>query len=140
MTSNVRRPLVMVALDGQVKYVNDAFVESLGWSREILLDVAASSLVADIPKAVLLDTQKTVNWLRVSIRLGAARLDERLGWEEMAAAKRATRRCVSWREDFGMAQTNGITARCADGGTKISSGRSAVAVVAQVDHRISERL
>ncbi len=31
------------------------------------------------------------NWLRVSIRLGAARLDERLGWEEMAAAKRAMR-------------------------------------------------
>lgn len=36
--------------------------------------------------------------------------------------QRATRRCVSWREDFGTAQANGITARCADGGTKISSG------------------
>jgi hypothetical protein len=31
------------------------------------------------------------NWLRVSIRLGAARLAERLGWEEMAAAKCAMR-------------------------------------------------
>ncbi|MEA3124347.1 MAG: hypothetical protein QOD67_1366 [Caballeronia sp.] len=31
------------------------------------------------------------NWLRVSIRLGAARLAERLGWEEMAAAKSAMR-------------------------------------------------
>jgi aerotaxis receptor len=60
MTSNARRPLVMVALDGQVKYVNEAFVESLGWSRDALLDVAASSLLAHIPKAVLLDIQKTV--------------------------------------------------------------------------------
>jgi hypothetical protein len=49
-------------------------------------------------------------------------VDERLGWEEMAAAKRTTRRCVSWREDFGMAQTNGITARCADGGTRSRAG------------------
>jgi hypothetical protein len=35
--------------------------------------------------------QLIINWLRVSIRLGAARLAERLGWEEMAAAKRAMR-------------------------------------------------
>lgn len=60
MMPNVRRPLVMVTLDGQVDYVNDAFVASLGWSRDALLDVAASSLLADIPKAVLLDIQKTV--------------------------------------------------------------------------------
>ena len=60
MTPNACRSLVMVALDGQVKYVNDVFVESLGWSRDALLNVAASSLLADIPKAVLLDFQKTV--------------------------------------------------------------------------------
>jgi aerotaxis receptor len=60
MTPNARRPLVMVTLDGQVEYVNDAFVESLGWSRDALLDVQASSLLADIPKRVLLDIQKTV--------------------------------------------------------------------------------
>jgi len=60
MTLNVTRPLVMVTLDGQVEYVNDAFVQSLGWSRDGLLDRAASSLLADIPKAVLLDIQKTV--------------------------------------------------------------------------------
>jgi hypothetical protein len=39
----------------------------------------------------LLRSQFALNWLRVSIRLGAARLAERLGWEEMAAAKRAMR-------------------------------------------------
>jgi PAS domain S-box-containing protein len=60
MTSNTRRPLVMVALDGNVEYVNDTFVESLGWSREAVLDVPASSLLADIPEAVLHDIQKTV--------------------------------------------------------------------------------
>jgi hypothetical protein len=31
------------------------------------------------------------NWVRVSIRLGAARLADRLGWEEMAAANCAMR-------------------------------------------------
>ncbi len=60
MTSSARRPLVMVALDGNVEYVNDTFVESLGWSREAVLNAPASSLLADIPKAVLLDIQKTV--------------------------------------------------------------------------------
>jgi aerotaxis receptor len=60
MTPNARRPLVMVTLDGQVEYVNDVFVESLGWSREDLHNRAASSLLADIPKAVVLDIQKTV--------------------------------------------------------------------------------
>lgn len=57
---NARRPLVMVTLDGQVDYVNDEFVESLGWSRDALLNMAASSLLANIPKAVVLDIQKTV--------------------------------------------------------------------------------
>ncbi|WP_082902915.1 methyl-accepting chemotaxis protein [Paraburkholderia ginsengiterrae] len=60
MTPNARRPLVMVTLDGQVDYVNDEFVESLGWSRDALLYMAASSLLADIPKAVVLDIQETV--------------------------------------------------------------------------------
>lgn len=60
MTSNAPRPLVMVTLDGLVEHVNDAFVESLGWPRESLLRVAASSLLANIPKAVLLDIQRTV--------------------------------------------------------------------------------
>ncbi|WP_180736760.1 hypothetical protein [Paraburkholderia sp. PGU19] len=45
------------------------------------------------------------NWLRVSIRLDAARFDERMGWEEMAAAKRATRRYGAkisvWRRRTG---------------------------------------
>jgi PAS domain-containing protein len=43
----------MVALDGQVEDVNDAFVESLGWSRDAWFNAQASSLLADIPKAVL---------------------------------------------------------------------------------------
>jgi len=43
----------MVALDGNVEYVNDTFVESLGWSREAVLNAPASSLLADIPKAVI---------------------------------------------------------------------------------------
>jgi aerotaxis receptor len=60
MTSKARRPLVMVAIEGNIEYVNDAFVESLGWSRDAMLNVAAASLLADIPKAVLLDIQKTV--------------------------------------------------------------------------------
>jgi len=60
MTSDARRPLVMVALDGNVEYVNDTFLESLGWPREAVLNVPASSLLADLPKAVLLDIQKTV--------------------------------------------------------------------------------
>ncbi|SEE93308.1 aerotaxis receptor [Burkholderia sp. WP9] len=60
MILNARRPLVMAALDGQVEYVNDTFVESLGWSRDTVVNLAASSLLADIPKAVLLDIQKTV--------------------------------------------------------------------------------
>lgn len=47
------------------------------------------------------------NWLRVSIRLGAARLDERLGWEEMAAAKRATRRWGGERAKVGEASGEG---------------------------------
>jgi hypothetical protein len=64
------------------------------------------------------------NWSRVSIRLDTARLDERLGWEEMAAATRAGRRCVSWREDFGMAKTNGIAAGCADWNKDLERGIS----------------
>lgn len=60
MTSNARRPLVMVALDGNVEYVNDTFVDSLGWSREAVLNVPAASLLADIPKPVLRDIRKTV--------------------------------------------------------------------------------
>jgi aerotaxis receptor len=60
MRSNVARPLVMVTLNGQVEYVNDAFLETLGWSRDAVINVAASSLLSDIPKAVLSDIQKTV--------------------------------------------------------------------------------
>lgn len=60
MTANARRPLVMVTLNGLIEYVNDAFVASLGWPRESLAQVAASSLLANIPKAVLLDIQRTV--------------------------------------------------------------------------------
>jgi aerotaxis receptor len=50
----------MATLDGHVEYVNDTFVATLGWSRDTVLNLAASSLLADIPKAVLLDIQKTV--------------------------------------------------------------------------------
>ena len=60
MKSNAARPLVMVTLNGQVEYVNDAFLETLGWSRDAVINVAASSLLSDIPKAVLSDIQKTV--------------------------------------------------------------------------------
>ncbi|HTH75273.1 MAG TPA: methyl-accepting chemotaxis protein, partial [Trinickia sp.] len=57
---NARRPLVMVTLDGLVEYVNDAFVEALGWTRDSLRGTAAASLLADIPAAVLRDIQRTV--------------------------------------------------------------------------------
>ncbi|MGN6319649.1 methyl-accepting chemotaxis protein [Trinickia sp.] len=60
MTLNARRPLVMVTLDGLVEYVNDAFVDALGWTRDSLRGAAASSLLADIPAAVLRDIQRTV--------------------------------------------------------------------------------
>lgn len=60
MTLDARRPLVMVTLDGMVEYVNDAFVEALGWTRESLRGTAAASLLANIPAAVLRDIQRTV--------------------------------------------------------------------------------
>lgn len=50
----------MVTLDGLVEYVNDAFVEALGWARDSLRGAAAASLLADIPEAVLRDIQQTV--------------------------------------------------------------------------------
>jgi len=69
-----------------------------------LLDLVAQGLgIAMVPESIARARTRDVraspiavlklsdNWLRVSIRLGAARLAERLGWEEMAAAKRAMR-------------------------------------------------
>ncbi len=50
------------------------------------------------------------NWLRVSSRLGAARLDKPMGWEGIAAARRAMRRCVSLCEWFGMTRASVTTA------------------------------
>lgn len=107
MMPDARRPLVMVTLDGQVEYVNDAFVESLGWRRDALLDMAASSLLADIPKAVLLDIQKTVRGNRPWIGL----LPYRTATEEIFWARsnimpsRSGKRAVALIEPVGLAET-----------------------------------
>jgi hypothetical protein len=61
------------------------------------------------------------NWLRVSISLGAARLDELVGWEEMTVVKRAMRWCVQLCEGSGMTGSSGITTRGAGDDGKVSS-------------------
>lgn len=45
MKANAPRPLVMVTFNEQVEYVNDAFLATLGWSRDAVISVAASSLL-----------------------------------------------------------------------------------------------
>jgi PAS domain-containing protein len=45
MKANAPRPLVMVTFNGQVEYVNGAFLATLGWSRDAVISVAASSLL-----------------------------------------------------------------------------------------------
>ncbi|TDN61387.1 hypothetical protein B0G77_4844 [Paraburkholderia sp. BL10I2N1] len=54
---------------------------------------------------------QTINWLRASSRLGAARLDKPMGWEGIAAARRAMRPCVSLCEGIGILRASVTTAR-----------------------------